>query len=112
MWLKLYFGHRLRCCQVRVFAGNSSVGTAPVLRFAIRVSPNLSMLPLHRMVSQLRSALNDGAMPIHRRYIGYSRSGGYLSAFRKFAGYRLPSHVEAGNHFGTDEYFPFFVADV
>jgi len=38
--------------------------------------------------------------------------GGYLSAFRKFAGYRLPSHVEAGNHFGTDEYFPFFVADV
>jgi len=38
--------------------------------------------------------------------------GGYLSGFRKFAGYRLPSHVEAGNHFGTDEYFPFFVADV
>src|SRR6056297_56084 len=81
IWLKLYFGHRLRCCQVRVFAGNSSVGTAPVLRFAIRVSPNLSMLPLHRMVSQLRSALNDGAMPIHRRYIGYSRSGGIFQAF-------------------------------
>lgn len=38
--------------------------------------------------------------------------GGYLSAFRKFTGYRLPTHVEAGNHFGTDEYFPFFVADV
>ncbi len=38
--------------------------------------------------------------------------GGYLSAFRIFAGFRLPTHVEAGNHFGTDEYFPFFVADV
>lgn len=38
--------------------------------------------------------------------------GGYLSAFRQFAGYRLPTRVEAGNHFGTDEYFPFFVADV
>ncbi len=38
--------------------------------------------------------------------------GGYLSAFREFAGYRLPTHVEAGNHFGTEAYFPFFLADV
>jgi hypothetical protein len=38
--------------------------------------------------------------------------GGYLSEFQSFAGYRLPTHVEAGNHFGTDHYFPFFVADV
>ena len=38
--------------------------------------------------------------------------GGYLSAFRQFSGYRLPTQVEAGNHFGTDDYFSFFVADV
>ena len=38
--------------------------------------------------------------------------GGYLSEFQSFAGFRLPTHVEAGNHFGTDHYFPFFVADV
>jgi hypothetical protein len=38
--------------------------------------------------------------------------GGYLSEFRSFGGFRLPTHVEAGNHFGTDQYFPFFVADV
>lgn len=38
--------------------------------------------------------------------------GGYLSQFRWFEGYRLPTHVEAGNHFGTDDYFPFFVADI
>lgn len=38
--------------------------------------------------------------------------GGHLSAFREFAGFRLPTHVEAGNHFGTEQYFPFFVADV
>lgn len=38
--------------------------------------------------------------------------GGYLSNFRSFDGYRLPTHVEAGNHFDTDQYFPFFVADV
>jgi hypothetical protein len=38
--------------------------------------------------------------------------GGYLSGFRCFGGFRLPTHVEAGNHFATDQYFPFFVADV
>ncbi|GGC59644.1 DUF6544 family protein [Marinobacter halophilus] len=38
--------------------------------------------------------------------------GGYLSEFRSFDGFRLPTHVEAGNHFETDQYFPFFVADV
>jgi hypothetical protein len=38
--------------------------------------------------------------------------GGYLSEFQSFDGFRLPTHVEAGNHFGTDQYFPFFVADV
>jgi len=34
--------------------------------------------------------------------------GGYLSEFREFEGFRLPTHIEAGNFFGTDEYFPFF----
>lgn len=38
--------------------------------------------------------------------------GGYLSEFRMFQGYRLPTHVEAGNDFGTEAYFPFFVAEV
>lgn len=38
--------------------------------------------------------------------------GGDLSVFREFSGFRLPTHVEAGNAFGTEQYFPFFVADV
>ncbi|APE29632.1 hypothetical protein BOX17_00875 [Halomonas aestuarii] len=38
--------------------------------------------------------------------------GGHLSAYRTFAGFRLPTHVEAGNGFGTDRYFPFFVVNV
>ncbi len=38
--------------------------------------------------------------------------GGYLSDFREVGGYRLPFHVEAGNMFGTPDYFPFFVARV
>ena len=38
--------------------------------------------------------------------------GGYLSGFRDFGGFTLPTRVEAGNMFGTDDYFPFFIADV
>lgn len=38
--------------------------------------------------------------------------GGTLSEFRNFYGFQIPTHVEAGNFFGTDEYFPFFKADV
>jgi hypothetical protein len=34
--------------------------------------------------------------------------GGELSEFREFAGYRLPTCVIAGNHYGTAAYFPFF----
>jgi hypothetical protein len=38
--------------------------------------------------------------------------GGYLSAFKEFEGYRLPTHVEGGNFIGTEEYFPFYISDV
>ncbi|MDJ0760552.1 MAG: hypothetical protein QNJ19_14250 [Woeseiaceae bacterium] len=38
--------------------------------------------------------------------------GGELSEFRRFGGYRLPTRVAGGNHFGTPEYFPFFKAEV
>ncbi len=38
--------------------------------------------------------------------------GGKLSEFRDFQGYMLPTHVEAGNFFGTDDYFPFYIADI
>ena len=38
--------------------------------------------------------------------------GGELSGFKKFGGYTLPTRVVGGNHFGTQEYFPFYKADV
>ncbi|NNU80123.1 hypothetical protein HMH01_06695 [Halovulum dunhuangense] len=38
--------------------------------------------------------------------------GGYLSDFREVAGFRLPHRVEAGNMFGTEDWFPFFLAEV
>ncbi|MDP1555016.1 MAG: hypothetical protein Q8L84_06115 [Hyphomonas sp.] len=38
--------------------------------------------------------------------------GGFLSEFREFDGYTLPTRVEGGNHFGTPDFFPFFKARV
>ncbi len=38
--------------------------------------------------------------------------GGRLSEYRAFDGYRLPTRVEGGNHFGTDAYFPFYKVEV
>ena len=38
--------------------------------------------------------------------------GGYLSEFREFDGFRLPTRVEAGNFFATENYYPFFIASV
>lgn len=34
--------------------------------------------------------------------------GGHLSEFQQFGGYRLPTRIEGGNHFGTENYFPFY----
>lgn len=38
--------------------------------------------------------------------------GGDLSEYRQFEGYRLPTRILAGNHYGTADYFPFFKATV
>lgn len=38
--------------------------------------------------------------------------GGYLSEFRDFDGYTLPTRVEGGNFVGTEDYFPFYKASV
>ena len=38
--------------------------------------------------------------------------GAVMSDFREVGGYRLPFRVEAGNMFGTQDYFPFFLAEV
>lgn len=38
--------------------------------------------------------------------------GGTLSEFREIDGFTIPFHVEGGNMFGTEDYFPFFIADV
>lgn len=38
--------------------------------------------------------------------------GGTLSEFKKFDGFNLATRVDGGNFFGTDDYFPFYRAEV
>ena len=38
--------------------------------------------------------------------------GGYLSEFREFDGYTLPTRIEGGNFIGTEAYFPFYKAEI
>ena len=38
--------------------------------------------------------------------------GGTLAGYRDFGGYRLPTRVEGGNLFGTEDYFPFFKVEI
>lgn len=38
--------------------------------------------------------------------------GGTLEDFREVQGYRIPFRVEAGNMFGTNDYFPFYKATI
>ena len=38
--------------------------------------------------------------------------GGTLSDYREIDSIRVPTRVEGGNHFGTDDYFPFYKANV
>jgi hypothetical protein len=38
--------------------------------------------------------------------------GGELSDYREVEGYRLPFRVNGGNHFGTNDYFPFYKIEV
>ena len=51
---------------------------------------------------------NANAEKVHR----LQPFGGYLSEFREFEGFVLPTQVEAGNFFATEDYFPFFIARV
>ncbi len=38
--------------------------------------------------------------------------GGDLSRFREFGGFHIPTRVEGGNFYGTEDYFPFYRAEV
>jgi hypothetical protein len=31
---------------------------------------------------------------------------------RRFGGYTIPARLKAGNYYGTDDYLPFFQADI
>lgn len=75
------------------------------------------------LVQDVDLTVGEDGQPLQVRFLRWSDAnpekrhrlqpfGGRLSAFQVFEGFRLPTHVEAANHFGTADAFPFFVAQV
>lgn len=75
------------------------------LEQAVDVTVDADGRPVEIMFQRWSNANPEG---VHR----LQPFGAYVSDFREVAGYRLPFRVEAGNMFGTDDYFPFFIANV
>lgn len=38
--------------------------------------------------------------------------GGTIEETGAFGGYTIPTRIAVGNHYGTDDYFPFFRAEI
>lgn len=89
------------------------------------VSENVARVTMRRadLEQAVDVTVDPEGRPLHVSFMRWSDAnpekghrlqpfGGYLSAFRPFEGFTLPTHVEAGNLFGTSDYFPFFIADV
>lgn len=101
---------------------------------AVLPGPNVTWEPVSQDVARVTMRRGDMAQsvdvtvdaegrPLHVSFLRWSDAnpekvhrfqpfGGYLSEFRNFDGFTLPTHVEAGNMFDTDAYFPFFIADI
>ncbi|MCO4321103.1 hypothetical protein M1L23_06385 [Aliidiomarina sp. Y6] len=78
----------------------------------------------HGVLSQaVDVTVNTDGQPVEVSFMRWSNAnseklfqlqpfGGVLSDFRVVQGFKLPFRVEAGNMFGTKEYFPFYKVEV
>lgn len=89
------------------------------------VSDNVARLTMRRgeLEQSVDVTVDAEGRPLHVSFMRWSNAnpdkvhrlqpfGGYLSEFREFDGFTLPTRVEAGNMFETDDYFPFFIVDI
>lgn len=89
------------------------------------VSENVARFTMRRgdLEQAVDVTVDAAGRPLHVSFMRWSDAnpekvhrlqpfGGYMSEFREFEGFTLPTHVEAGNMFGTDDYFAFFIADI
>lgn len=101
---------------------------------AVLPGPNVTWEPVSEHVARVTMrrgeleqsvdlTVDEEGRPLHVSFIRWSDAnpdkvhrlqpfGGFLSEFREFDGFTLPTHVEAGNMFETDDYFAFFIVDI
>lgn len=113
-----------RCAAEAVFWSPASVLPGPDVRWEDVNETTARMVMKHGNLEQAVDLMVDGdGAPVEVRFERWSDAnpqkiyqlqtfGGYLSACKTFDGFTVPTHVEAGNFFGTDDYFPFYVVDV
>ena len=82
------------------------------LRFT-RVTPEVSVRLLLTQDGSVRELVGDRWSNANRdKVFRLQPFGGTMHAHGSFGGYRIPTDVRVGNHYGTPEYLPFFQARV
>ena len=89
------------------------------------IGPNSARVTLEHdgLTQAVTLTLDEAGRPITVQFPRWSNAnpdrifreqefGGHLSGFQRFSGFALPTRIEAGNHFGGPDYFPFFIAKV
>jgi uncharacterized protein DUF6544 len=90
-----------------------------------QTGPNTARVRLQRIDPEIVLELSLGADGSVREIVGQRWSnanpegifklqpfGGSVTAERTFGGYTIPSSLEVGNHYGTEDYLPFFRAEI
>jgi hypothetical protein len=74
-------------------------------RFPLELRVREDGLPLSVVMPRWTNANPD-------RVFRWQPTGGFVEAVVTTDGYTIPLQMSAGNHFGTNDYFPFFQATV
>ena len=94
---------------VRWSAVDANTARVTITHGALEQAVDISLDPEGRPVEvSFQRWSNANPDKVHR----LQPFGAVMSDFRAVGGYRLPFRIEAGNMFGTQDYFPFFIADV
>lgn len=98
--------------------------TLPGVRWEAHDAQSIVATISHRHLTvSVTLKLNGQGQPIDVSFLRWSNAnadkiyrlqpfGGYLSDFREFDGVMIPTQIEAGNFFGTADYFPFYKVQV
>jgi len=110
-------------CETFVFTPTALLGSPYVIWEDISDDQIKAMVSYEGLNQTVEITLDERGAPIRILFPRWSdandqnryqeqRFGGYLSNHKAFGRIKIPTHMEAGNFFGEEAYFPFYIADV